>query len=529
MAGAKETPRQKLISLMYLVFITMLALNVSKEVLDGFGQMYEKISDANDRVDESNENIYENIKVNADEKGGKWIGHLRTASEIKEESDEFYNRIAEIMNQITEKQREKDPELKEYAQMDKGEALDVIFFKEGSSDAEDNYSNFLEMINNYKMHVIQVFGSQYPEYIEMVEARFFTGDENGNVQNRDGMDEPWFNANFQGFPLVSSLAKFAMMQNDIRQTEHDVFATLMGKELKMSSNVNESNYISLLKTEKGAYYQGETFDGSIVLGRKGGAQNPNRVDLKLDGRSLTEKDYDLIAGGIKLKVGAGNPGDHEISGDLIFLNDGVESKIPVNQSFAVISKPNAAVISADKMNVVYRGVENPMTISIPGIPDNKVSASAPGLRKARGSKYNMIPGKGREVKISASGSLPDGQRVSTTTTFRIKDIPAPQGTVRKQTGSITIPKSSLEISSIGAVLEDFDFDITLKTVSFKFKVPGQPTISINGDRLDSRAKSALRRAKAGQSVQVFDIKVVNPKNPSYKFKKISPVICQLVN
>lgn len=526
MAGAKETPRQKLISLMYLVFITMLALNVSKEVLDGFGQMYEKISDANTRVDESNDNIFENIKVNAEEKGGKWIGHLRTAKEIKEESDAFYDRITEIMTQITEKQREKDPELKEYAQMDKGEALDVIFFKEGSDQAA---SEFLDMINNYKMHVIQVFGSQYPEYIEMVEARFDTGDENGNIQNRDGMDEPWLNANFQGFPLVSSLAKFAMMQNDVRQTEHDVFATLMGKELKMSSNVNESNYISLLKTEKGAYYQGETFDGSVVLGRKGGAQNPNRVDLKLDGRVLTEKDFDLIAGGIKLKVGAGSPGDHEISGNLIFLNDGVESKIPVKQSFAVISKPNSAVISADKMNVVYRGVENPMTISIPGIPDNKVRASAPGLKKVRGSKYNMVPGKGREIKISASGILPDGKKVSTVTKFRIKDIPAPQGTVRKQSGSITIPKSSLEISSIGAVLEDFDFDITLKTVSFKFKVPGQPTISINGDRLDSRAKSALRRAKAGQSVQVFDIKVVNPKNPSYKFKKISPVICQLVN
>ena len=97
MAGAKETPRQKLISLMYLVFITMLALNVSKEVLDGFGQMYEKISDANERVDESNNNIYENIKVNADEKGGKWVGHLRTATEIKEESDEFYDRISEII------------------------------------------------------------------------------------------------------------------------------------------------------------------------------------------------------------------------------------------------------------------------------------------------------------------------------------------------------------------------------------------------------------------------------------------------
>ena len=308
-----------------------------RKVLDGVGQIYEKISDANERMDESNNYIFDNIKVNAEEKGGKWIGFIRTAKEIKEKSDAFYSRISDIMNQITEKQREKDPDLKEYAQMDKGEALDVIFFKEGSDVAANE---FLDIINTYKMRVIQIFGSQYPEYIETVEARFYTGDENGNIQNRDGLDEPWLNANFQDFPLVSSLAKFSMMQNDIRQTEYDVFATLMGKELKMSSTVNESNYISLLKTEKGAYYQGETFDGSIVLGRKGGAQYPNRVDLKMDGRLLTKKDYDLIAGGIKLKVSAGNPGDHEISGDLIFLNynDGLEVKIPVKQSFAVISK-----------------------------------------------------------------------------------------------------------------------------------------------------------------------------------------------
>ena len=525
MAGAKETPRQKLISLMYLVFITMLALNVSKEVLDGFGQMFEKISDANERVDESNNNIFENIKVNAEEKGGKWVGHLRTATEIKKESDEFYDRISEIMSIITEKQREKDPELKEYAQMDKGEALDVIFFKEGGGEAAQE---FIDMINTYKMHVIQVFGSQYPEYIEMVEARFFTGDENGNIKNRDGMDQPWLNSNFQGFPLVSSLAKFSMMQNDIRQTEHDVFATLMGKELKMSSNVNESNYISLLKTEKGAYYQGEKFDGSVVLGRKGGAQNPNRVDLKLDGRPLQENDYELIAGGIKLNVSAGSPGDHEITGNLIFLNDGVESKIPVNQSFAVISKPNSAVISADKMNVVYRGVENPMTISIPGIPDNKVRASAPGLKRRKGSKYSLTPGRGREISIKASGSLPDGKTVSTITKFRIKGLPSPSGVVLGETGSVSVPKSALTNQKISATFEDFDFDLPIRVVGFTLSVQGFPDVIVSGDRFDDKAKRTLRSARSGSKVTIFDIKVKATKNPNLQLQKCRPVIVQII-
>ena len=525
MAGAKETPRQKLISLMYLVFITMLALNVGKEVLDGFGQMFKKIQSANVRLDQSNDVYYDKISANAAEKEGKWIGHDRTSKEIKKESDEFYNKIKEIKDRITEKQRIKDPDLEKYSEMDKGEALDLIFF-DSSGDSDEGFE-FIETMVNYRGHVIQVFGSQYPEYIGLVEERFYTGDFEHNIINKDNQSQSWLSHNYEGFPLVSSLAKLTMMQSDIKATEHDVLQTLLGKELELESGVNESNYISLLKTEKGAYYQGETFDGSVILGRKGGAQNPNSVDLSIDGEKLQEGQYELIPGGVKLNIKTGNPGDHIISGSLIFLNEGVESKIPVNQSFPVISKPNSAVISADKMNVVYRGVDNPMTISIPGIADNKVKASAPGLRRLRGSNYSMKPGKGREISIRASATLPDGQNISTSTKFRIKDIPAPVSTVRGLNGIISLNKSDLEISTIGAVLLDFDFDIKLETVSFKFKVPGKPTITVRGKKLDSRAKTALKGAKRGQSVQIFDVIVRNPKSPKYKFKKVAPAIINI--
>jgi gliding motility-associated protein GldM len=520
MAGAKETPRQKLISLMYLVFITMLALNVSKEVLDGFGQMFEKIEDANERVSESNNLLYENIEVNSSEKGGKWVGHDRTAKQIKKESDAFYNKIGQIKTKITEKQKLKDPELKKFSEMDKGEALDVIWFKEGSDKASDEFQS---MVEEYRGHVIKVFGSQYPSSIDMVEARFFIGDMNRNVKNKDNVDQPWLAANFKGFPLISSLAKLTMMQNDIRQTEHDVLTTLMGKELKMSSTVNETNYTSLLITEKGAYYQGETFDGSVILGRKGGAQNPNSVSLTIDGRPLKDSDYDLIPGGIKLKVSAGSPGDHTIEGSLVFLSEGNESKISVKQMYSVISKPNSAVISADKMNVVYRGVQNPITISIPGIQDSKVKASAPGLKRKKGSKYNLFPGKGKVVKINVSGTLPDGKRVSSVSTFRIKDIPKPSGFFRGKSGSFTLPKSSLERGSVSAILEDFDFDLPLETKSFRFRAPGQPSVVVTGSKLNSKVITMLKRIKSGQSVIISDIKVIIPTNPSYKLKQTTPI------
>ena len=241
----------------------------------------------------------------------------------------------------------------------------------------------------------------------------------------------------------------------------------------------------MLDTEKSVFYAGEQFKGGLVLGKTDKTAKPEKAELTLDGRKLTEgKDYQLVAGGVKLLINAGAAGDHELKGQLTYMQDGNEVPVDVNNTFSTINKPNSAVIAADRMNVVYRGVSNPMTISIPGIPDNKVTASAPGLSKRSGSKYVMNPGKGREVTISASGVLPDGTRISTPATFRIKDIPRPSGTIRGEAGSVKMPRRNLEIATVSAMLEDFDFDLNLAVSGFKFKVPGQPTVVVNGGKTE---------------------------------------------
>ena len=525
MAGAKETPRQKLISLMYLVFITMLALNVSKEVLDGFGQMFKKIQSSNVRLDQSNDVYYNKISTNASEKEGKWLGHDRTAKQIKKESETFYSKIQEIKDKITEDQRVEDPDLENFRVMDKGEALDLEFFS--SNGESEGGEAFIEMIVEYRGHVVQVFGSQYPQYIDLVEERFFTGDFENNVINKDGSSQSWLDYQYGGMPLITSLAKLTMMQSDIRATEADVLTTLLGKELELESGVNESNYISLLKTEKGAYYQGETFDGSVILGRKGGAQNPNSVDLTIDGKKLNEGDYELIPGGVKLNITTGSPGDHEILGNLVFLNDGVESKISVKQSFPVIAKPSSAVISADKMNVVYRGIPNPMTISIAGIADNKITARAPGLRKVRGSKYVMIPQKGFDVSIRASATLPDGQSVSTSTKYRIKDIPAPAVSVKGSVGRTSLGKNEFGKVTFKAIIPDFDFDIDLEVISFEIGVQGKAPVPVRGNKLNAGAISTIKSARKGQTVEIYNMKVRNPKNPKYLFKRVQGLVIKI--
>ena len=181
------------------------------------------------------------------------------------------------------------------------------------------------------------------------------------------------------------------------------------------------------------------------------------------------------------------------------------------------------------MNVVYRGVSNPMTISIPGV--SNINANAPGLSKAGGAgKYtmNVTSLKQREVKINVSGTI-NGQKVADSKTFRIKDIPRPVGTVRGEDGSVKMSKSSLSASTIGAILPDFDFNLKLNVTGFKIKVPGQPTARVSGSKLNSQAKSALKRAKRGESVQIFDINAKLATGGSYRVKKVSPVIVELTN
>ncbi|NAS12850.1 type IX secretion system motor protein PorM/GldM [Poritiphilus flavus] len=522
MAGGKLSPRQKMINLMYLIFIAMLALNMSKEVLAAFGLMNEKLEASNVKATESNTAFLASLETKAGEDAAKYAKLHEDAKKIKQLSTDYYNYLENLKKEMVKDIE--DP--KDYQVMDKSDYLDQKLFQ-GDNLAPEG-KKFLQNLNSYRDQVLAILGDEFQEVKSAVSARFQTGDKDGKVKRRDGVKVDWINYNYEGFPLIASLTKITALQSDIKATEEGALKAMLQGEL--TDQVSLSNFSTLLEQEKSAFYSGERFTGNIVLGKTDKSAKPVKAELTLDGRKLTEgRDYELQEGGVKMLIGAGNPGDHTIAGSLFYMQDGEEKEVPVKNSFSTISKPNAALIAADKMNVVYRGVSNPMSISIPGIPNNKVTASAPGLSKRSGSSYTMNPGKGRTVTITASGILPDGQRISTRSEFRIKDIPRPAGSIRGEAGSVKMPRRNLEISSVGALLEDFDFDLNLAVSGFKFKVPGQPTVSVNGSKLDNRAKSALKRAKRGDAVQIFDIQAYITNNRTYKLKKVSPVVVELTN
>ena len=493
MAGGKLSPRQKMINLMYLVFIAMLALNMSKEVLSAFGLLNDKIALANDATKQRNDSFLASLETKAAEQPEQYGVVLTKANQIKEISGEFDSYLANLKSEMMG--TVEDPT--DYEVMDKADFLNNRFFQGDKFKPEGQ--EFIGKIDNYRNSMLSVLGDDYPEIKSFVESNFSTA----KVKNRDDKEVEWLNYNFEGFPMIASLTKLTQMQADVKTVNSELLSKYLAGQ--QAAALSFTQYNTLLESSKSAYYAGEQFDGGIVLGRKDPNTKPNRVELTLDGRPLTEDQYAIENGKVMLKISAGSPGDHKIEGNLIFTENGEDKEIPVDVGFSTISKPNSAVIAADKMNVVYRGVDNPMTVSIPGIPDNKVNASAAGLSKVSGSKYVMRPGTGRTVTITASGTLPDGTGIRTPAEFRIKDIPSPVGAIRGETGIVRMERGGLEISSVSAVLPDFDFDVKLNVTGFSFKVSGQPTVRINGTKLDAAAKGALRRAGRGETVQIFDI------------------------
>ena len=507
---------------MYLVFISMLALNMSKEVLTAFGNINENLENSIEEISTDNNQFLSGLEVKASENPDKFGPLLERAKKVKSISATYANYLEKLKVDMIKDIE--DPT--DYQVMDATDYLDGLFFN--GNNVSPQGKEFIAQLENYKSAIVSELPAELSGIKSSIEKRFSQGDENGMVQNRDGQDVFWLNYYYEGYPLISSLTNLTQIVTNIRRTEQDILKGMLQGQL--TSEVSMSNYTTLLEQEKSAFYQGEAFSGSIVLGRKDATTKPNKVNLTLDGRPLKEgKDFVIEEGKVRLTVNAGNPGDHEIKGNLIFLQDGQETNVPVQSTFATITKPNAAVISADKMNVVYRGLPNPMTISIPGVADNNVRASAEGLSKVSGSRYILSPKSGREVAIKATGKLPDGKFIETTTSFRIKEIPKPQGTLRGQSGTLKMSKNNLQISSVGAVLEDFDFDLDIAVSEFKVKIPGQPSILINGNKFNDKAKAALRRASSGDLIQIFDIKAYITNNKSYNLKTVSSVIVELVN
>lgn len=499
MAGGKLTPRQKMINLMYLVFIAMMALNMSKEVLTAFGLMNEKFEASNELALLNNEGLLNAMASRADDDPTRYLADYEKAKQISKISNDFYAYIGTLKTSLTEKvvMDEKTGKMP-YEQMDKGEAIDYGWFAgEGYSDKGNE---IIKKFAQYREDVKKVLGNDvsYQFLVKDLDDKFETKD----VTDSQGITKPFLDYHYKGYPSIASLTKLSALQNDVREIEAEAYNMFLGNTLKKAASMK--NYQAFVITDKSVYFAGEPIKGKVVLGRFDKSTVPTSVVV--NGRSIDPKN--MVDGQVVLNMTAGNVGEHKFSGTFTFTEDGVSVPVAVqNSNYVVVPRPNSATIAADKMNVVYVGLDNPISVSFAGVSNDKVnvSSSIGGLTKVGDGKYSLKPLSGREVTVTASGTLPDGKVVSDKKVFRIKPIPTPRGTVRGEYS----PKGSIEnlgIVNVGVKMEDFDFDVKLNVTEFTVIFPKGSVVIRGGTRLNDEAKRLAERLKPGDKVIFTNIK-----------------------
>jgi gliding motility-associated protein GldM len=487
MAGGKLTPRQKMINLMYLVFIAMLAMNMSKEVLSAFGLMNERFEESNASAVSTNQQMLSALDAKATESKGEFEKAAVTAHQVEAATKKFYDFVGTLKAEVLKGVEPEDGKLP-YESMDKADNLNNSWFTGEGYTKRGN--EVISAIETYKSEMkVALSDKKYAPILNEINSKFDLTD----VANKEGIKIKFLDYHFKGFPAIASLAKLSAWQNDAKKAESDVISVALGKAAV--SEASYSKFEAIVVLDKNAYFQGEKVTGKVVLGK----YDPN---AKFDGFVGPGR---LENGQAIIETTAGAVGEQNIGGSFNFKEDGKDINLPFKGKYVVVPRPNSATISADKMNVVYRGVENPITVTFPGVASSNVTASAAGMSGGTNGKYILKPGQGSEVIITASAKLPDGSTVSDKKAFRIKGLPNPTGKIRGETAA-TGQTSNLEVSTVSAVLEDFDFPVTVNVTEFTIKVPGEPTIKVSGNRMDARAKSAIRKAKRGDVVVISNIK-----------------------
>ncbi len=520
MAGGKLSPRQKMINLMYLVFIAMLAMQMDKKVLSSFGFMKEKIEDANSVTQANIVEILKGLQTKANDQPEKFKDLNDKAKEIRNLSDDFFDYIKDLKDSILVATDQEDRD--NYESMSGSDRVDAMFFVGDANTPKGN--EFLDRINNYRDQINAIVDNE-PKLSSLkahINKRFDTSDEPAGEEGSP--DIPWLRSRYEGMPMITTLANITQIQGDIRTTETEMYSSLLGGQLEIEASL--SKYEGIVSLKKSAYFAGERVQGEIVLGRYDNTLVPSKVVL--NGRDVTNKVKD---GQVLVDIPAGNVGSNDIKGSITFTQDGEPVEIPFESSYSVIAEPNDAIVSADKMNVVYRGLDNPISISVPGVGDNNVRPTLTGnstLKPAGSGKYILNPGSGNEVTINVSARLSSGKTINTPKKFRIKDIPAAAGTVRNDFGVVSMPKTSVNNVTVGAALPDFVFDLNLQVQSFNVKVPGQPAVRVTGTKFNARAKKAIARARRGDIINIFDIQAIETTKGT-KLKKVLGVGIRISN
>lgn len=531
MSHGKETPRQKMIGMMYLVLTAMLALNVSSEVLEAFVLVDNGLSRTTDNYRVKNEKIYtefDNAMLVNPVKVGPWKAK---SDEIKTKAKEIYEYVQNLKVEIVKaSEGEETPAVvdnmvlseKIEAKSDLDVAAKILIGLEGNGKA---YELKRKIVAFREYMVQQIDAEKGAELIKSINGILNTDDP---PVKDDGTHNSWESARFEHIPLISVMPQLTKVQVDVLNTEAEILNYLL--QQIGASDFKFNVLAATVIPNSNIVFQGTDFKAEVFLAASDTTQQPRIYLCRVDSTyNNVTKEYDYKPVGAEENIPvsksgkglytrkAGSVGPVTWSG-LIEMKapDNSIVRKPFKHSFTVI--PPNVVIAATKMNVLYLGVDNPLDISIPGISPDKTSATiSKGSIKPVGSgSYIAQPGSGMTTcEITVYAEL-EGKRKQAmgTKTFRVKKVPAPLPKVIGVTGK-SVEKNILA-ASLGVIAEmpqDFDFELKYRVVGFKFSATIGGFLQekeSTSSRFTDEQKKIINGLRTGNQVAITDVKAVGP-------------------
>ena len=501
-SNSPNSPRQKMINLMYLVFIAMLALNVSSEVLDGFALVEESLLRSVKVATERNNRIFDDLVTAYNSNPEKTQEWYTKGALVKEKGDSLFNYTQELKDRIVKKVDGKEGNPEHIKRPDDLNAAYEVMFEHGKNDAAKLKSE----VDDYREIVTSLVSDLSIKSI--IENNLSTEPSEKAQTNK----QSWEESMFWRMPVAAAITLLTKLQNDIRYAQGAVLGDLVKNIDLKDIRVNKIEAYVIPETQivmRGGSYRAAI--GAMAL------DSTQRPHIFVNGKPLTDE-----ANGMYV-AGAGSTGTFSVKG-YIEMPQGDGSFITRDFSTEYFVIEPSATVAPVWMNMLYAGVENEIRIAVPGVANQNVTATiSNGTLTSKGNGiWVAVPNLGSDAEITVPAKM-GGNRSQemAKSTFRVRQLPDPTpylnitnvdgNKVRYKGGTPLARAALLAVDVLSAAIDDGILDQPFTVLRFdlvKFDSMGfQMTTPSNGANFTQQQKDVIRGAQRGQTLLIKGISV----------------------
>ena len=497
------SPRQKMINLMYVVLMAMLALNVSSEVLNGFSIVEDSLNRTTNGSIKENKIVYDDLEMQMRLNPTKVKAWYDKAQEVRRISDSLYNFAEELKLAIVREADGKNATIEDFQNKEDLEAANQVMLAPGRGKGQELFN----AIRSFRNRVVGMTSDMSKQQI--INANLSTS----IPRKAEALGKNWQEFMFEDMPAVAAVTLLSKLQSDVRYAEREVLHTLVQNIDVKDIRVNALSAFVIPSSQ--TIVRGDRFSARIVMAAVDTTQVP---DIYIGNQKVTLNNglYETICN---------RTGDFTLAGYMETVNgNGDHIRRDFSQKYTVVDP--SATVSADLMNMLYAGYNNPISVSVPGVPSNKIQASMTNgtLQSVGPGKYIARPSKiGQDATITVVSTNTGRPQQMGQYTFRVRKLPDPTPyiSMKDEHGNPTrykgggLAKSQLvAANAIGAAIDDGILDIAFRVQSFEtvfFDNMGNAVpMASDGASFSERQKDTFRKLARNRRFYVSRVTVVGP-------------------